>query len=297
MPEHVEHRKLAHSRPTLDSREVDEHARYENYKREGKSNGVANGEDLETGKTDYFMHYLPVPLDSKSDGGVVLQRKRAKYSINDKKNIPNKRKGKSGSGASDKEYFFNPDFPFTFLGSYPGTDGWNDTLIMHENSYTSHDDDVPTVQEISTRTVHFHDDFGPHDVDKEAILDFVANFPWPGWCYPEQDEEEAGTCCETHEDCEDRIEPSEEKFGLENKSLFKRLHCACEFNFFKCLKGNGDVISNSLGVAYFNIIAPKCFASEQRISCLSRNRWKKCVKYGYDQKSKKGYQWVDTPTY
>ncbi|XP_045480656.1 uncharacterized protein LOC123685107 isoform X2 [Harmonia axyridis] len=226
---------------------------------------LRNGENSE-----YFFTYQPIAVETQPE------------------NLPRER----------SEFYFNPSIPFIFLGDYPGTkEGTNDTIIINEKPYKYHDENIPTVQEIRTKTVHISDDLLPNEYNKDAIIDFLSAYPLPYWCTPEENGNVINNCCEKHEKCKDAIEPSEEKYGLENTSVYKRYHCSCEYDFFKCLKSIEGIVANSLGVAYFNVIAPKCFAPLSRLKCLSRNKWKKCVKYGNDETSKEAYRWLDTPTF
>ncbi|KAL3288040.1 hypothetical protein HHI36_002492 [Cryptolaemus montrouzieri] len=170
--------------------------------------------------------------------------------------------------------------------AYPSTSGENGTSVARKKVKTA-----------TSRTFQRGNPQKRRVVNNDIIKQFLNNFPGVGWCLPKEDVKLVQNCCEVHQKCDKKINPSEKKFDLKNDSQYTRLHCACEYSFFKCLKRNDNIVSNSLGVAYFNILAPKCYALEHKTKCLSKNKWKKCVKYGYDKSSKERFQWLDTLTY
>lgn len=73
-------------------------------------------------------------------------------------------------------------------------------------------------------------------------------------------------CCKHHDQCPAFIRPGNELKGLRNTGLFTRSHCDCDQKFYTCLKNIDSIISNKIGITYFNILKPKCFRREYPIA-------------------------------
>ncbi|KAK2714090.1 uncharacterized protein LOC136039940 [Artemia franciscana] len=91
-------------------------------------------------------------------------------------------------------------------------------------------------------------------------------------------------CCREHDHCNDMMASGECKHGLCNSSPFTRAHCACDEKFRVCLMNNGDKVSDSVGVAFFNVGGVVCFKEEFPFTGVNRQcltstgrRKKRCV--------------------
>lgn len=73
-------------------------------------------------------------------------------------------------------------------------------------------------------------------------------------------------CCKAHDKCPLFIAPGKEQNGLRNTGSFTRSHCKCDQLFYNCLKKIDSLVSNKIGYTYFNILRPKCFRKQYRIT-------------------------------
>lgn len=102
-----------------------------------------------------------------------------------------------------------------------------------------------------------------------------AIYPGTLWCgggNQARSEHEVGLfrntdiCCKLHDKCPSFIEAGKEHKGLINNGLFTRSHCKCDQIFYDCLKNIDSLVSNKIGYTYFNILRPKCFQKQYRIT-------------------------------
>ncbi|XP_050297042.1 phospholipase A2-like [Anthonomus grandis grandis] len=107
-------------------------------------------------------------------------------------------------------------------------------------------------------------------------------------------------CCRTHDKCPDIIEGYQTKYGLENPSFYTRLNCACDKEFYKCLKSVGSKSSKQVGFIYFTGLGTKCYRLEhpivncQKFALFPR---RKCIEYILNENQPKKYQWFDVPNF
>nr|ACD61710.3 phospholipase A2 [Orancistrocerus drewseni] len=72
---------------------------------------------------------------------------------------------------------------------------------------------------------------------------------------------ETDKCCRQWHNCDDFIAPLGEKYEIHNTVNYKILHCYCNNAFHRCLKdveGMEAATAAQIGMAYFDIIGPKC---------------------------------------
>lgn len=96
--------------------------------------------------------------------------------------------------------------------------------------------------------------------------------------------------------CPQSIEGNTEKFGLKNTGSFTRSHCACDNKFYECLKNANSLVSNQIGMVYFNVLGPQCFLEDKPQICEHQTQGR-CVRYGVDESQPKKYQWIDNKWY
>ncbi|XP_035222170.1 uncharacterized protein LOC118195047 [Stegodyphus dumicola] len=144
--------------------------------------------------------------------------------------------------------------------------------------------------------------------DEQATLPLI--FPGTKWCGAgdiAKDYNDLGIhqdtdrCCRAHDLCNDTLAPGETRNGLTNKSPFTALSCKCDDDFYKCLKRVNSVISNTVGLKYFNILKRQCYEYNYPFSkkCKKYKTFLKlkCLEYERDTKSEKAYQWVPAKRY
>ncbi|KAK2578697.1 hypothetical protein KPH14_011664 [Odynerus spinipes] len=139
---------------------------------------------------------------------------------------------------------------------------------------------------------------------------FRAIYPGTLWCGAgdiaenEQDLglfERTDACCRDHDNCFNGINAGEEKDGLLNNGIFTRSHCSCDSAFNECLKNVHSIVATKIGITYFEILSPQCFADDYPIiNCRRYSSGlidEKCVKYDQDYKAEKKLQWFDNPIF
>lgn len=105
------------------------------------------------------------------------------------------------------------------------------------------------------------------------------------------------SCCRDHDLCpEGFLAAKESRFGLKNTGKFTRSNCECDKRFYDCLKNVDSLVSNQLGMIYFNILGPQCYIEDYPHDCEHSVKGR-CVKYGKDSVKEKIYQWIDNKWY
>ncbi|CRK89630.1 CLUMA_CG003258, isoform A [Clunio marinus] len=104
------------------------------------------------------------------------------------------------------------------------------------------------------------------------------------------------SCCRDHDLCPQMIEAQKSNYGLRNPGKFTRSHCDCDNAFYRCLKSVNTVVSNQIGVIYFNVLGPQCFKKEHPSKCKRRSK-RRCVEYEANESESKQYQWFDNKWY
>ncbi|XP_012218397.1 phospholipase A2 [Linepithema humile] len=99
-------------------------------------------------------------------------------------------------------------------------------------------------------------------------------------------------CCRAHDKCENNIPSGDTKLNLKNNGLFTRSACACDKEFYKCLKNANSILSKGIGKTYFNILNPQCFSCVcPENGCNASTSSSECK----DQCRR--YQWNDSPRF
>ncbi|XP_046574156.1 phospholipase A(2)-like [Haliotis rubra] len=89
-------------------------------------------------------------------------------------------------------------------------------------------------------------------------------------------------CCRQHDHCPDYILPFTSKYGLFNFALYTRFDCACDKEFFQCLKASPDDAADDVGGIYFNLLSMKCIGYGHALKCIKRG-WLICLEYAEDK--------------
>jgi secretory phospholipase A2 len=92
------------------------------------------------------------------------------------------------------------------------------------------------------------------------------------------------------------LEAQQSNFGLKNAGKFTRSHCDCDQEFYQCLKKVNTLVSNQIGLIYFNILGGQCFREEHPVKCKKHFRGR-CVSYDKDESQSKKFQWFDNKWY
>ncbi|XP_077984305.1 phospholipase A2 isozymes PA3A/PA3B/PA5-like [Glandiceps talaboti] len=109
----------------------------------------------------------------------------------------------------------------------------------------------------------------------------MANYIYPGtkWCgkgdVAENNDdlgEYAGTdtCCRTHDHCTKYIEAFKTDFFAFNPLPYTVSDCACDLEFYSCLKEVDTMVSRDLGKLYFNELQVPCLDFDVEDVCLEK---------------------------
>ncbi|XP_017079283.1 phospholipase A2 [Drosophila eugracilis] len=133
--------------------------------------------------------------------------------------------------------------------------------------------------------------------------------PGTKWCGPGNiadnyddlgTEKEVDMCCRAHDNCEEKISPRQEAFGLQNDGIFPIFSCACEAAFRSCLTALHNGHSLTLGRIYFNT-KDVCFGyGHPIVSCLEKQAdlfETRCLSYRVDEGQSKRWQFYDLALY
>ncbi|XP_043287652.1 phospholipase A2-like isoform X2 [Venturia canescens] len=138
---------------------------------------------------------------------------------------------------------------------------------------------------------------------------FHAIYPGTLWCgggnIAKNDDDlgvfaASDACCQAHDKCPENIEAGNSLGPLLNNGAFTRSACFCDQQFYHCLKNVSSPIATNIGITYFNVLRPQCFALEYPIEkCArhARNRIvdRKCAVYKLDTSKNKTLEWFDNP--
>ncbi|KAH0534260.1 hypothetical protein KQX54_002215 [Cotesia glomerata] len=138
-----------------------------------------------------------------------------------------------------------------------------------------------------------------------------AIFPGTRWCGDgniARDDTDLGSfkhtdaCCRQHDKCPFNLESGETLGPLRNNGAFTRSWCACDQDFYNCLKAANNPIAREIGVTYFTVLGPQCIDYNFPATCISKSSvldiaGRKCLEYKYDQSQKKIMQWKDSSNY
>ncbi|XP_017049845.1 phospholipase A2 large subunit [Drosophila ficusphila] len=144
-----------------------------------------------------------------------------------------------------------------------------------------------------------------------AHVAFGMGITVPGtrWCGPGNlaenyddlgTEREVDICCRAHDNCDERIPPKEEAYGLTNDGIFPIFSCACESAFRSCLSALHNGHSLALGRIYFHT-KEVCFGyGHPIVSCREKQAdlfETRCLSYRVDQGQPKRWQFYDLALY
>jgi len=95
--------------------------------------------------------------------------------------------------------------------------------------------------------------------------------PGTKWCGPGDIAEsyedlgplaDADKCCRAHDHCPIKVKGLSTAHGLVNFSFYTKSHCACDDDFYSCLKSVPSAATRMIGNMYFNVIHMDCVDEE-----------------------------------
>ncbi|XP_054716374.1 uncharacterized protein LOC129225871 [Uloborus diversus] len=113
--------------------------------------------------------------------------------------------------------------------------------------------------------------------------------------------EDTDKCCRAHDLCDDILLPGQSKHNLTNDSIFTKLACKCDDEFYNCLANVNSVTANAIGNLFFNVLSRECYDLDYppTTQCRSyRSFFKiKCDEYERNTSAPKVYQWIPARKY
>lgn len=100
-------------------------------------------------------------------------------------------------------------------------------------------------------------------------------------------------CCRLHDLCPLSLAAQESNYGLKNNGKFTRSSCDCDTKFYQCLKNVNSMLSNQIGMFYFNVLGIQCFSYDHPITSCKLSMKSRCLSYEKDKTKSKTYQWFD----
>lgn len=137
---------------------------------------------------------------------------------------------------------------------------------------------VQTCQDI--QTVGANQDYSDNEEPNETIdIWALAKGILPGtlWCgvddiadnyYSLGPDWQIDKCCRAHDHCPLKVKPFKTRYGVFNIGPYTKSHCACDQQFYDCLKKVNNSKSNSVGNIFFNVIGVKCVEKRVRRRCV-----------------------------
>uniref|UniRef100_A0A0A9XCQ4 phospholipase A2 n=1 Tax=Lygus hesperus TaxID=30085 RepID=A0A0A9XCQ4_LYGHE len=116
-------------------------------------------------------------------------------------------------------------------------------------------------------------------VPQPRTFSTLAIFPGTKWCgsgdvaesyFDLGTEVDVDKCCRAHDICPVKVLGRSELYGLKNDGLFTTSHCACDKEFFNCLKKTKNNIADSMGAVYFNLLGGTCMYSQNNKYLLGK---------------------------
>ncbi|KAL3244685.1 hypothetical protein MRX96_047142 [Rhipicephalus microplus] len=82
---------------------------------------------------------------------------------------------------------------------------------------------------------------------------------------------EIDMCCRDHDHANDSIPAFDTKHGITNFRFYTMTNCDDDERFFKCLVDASNVVTASVGIAYFDVLKTKCFKYGHPLRCTGFN--------------------------
>ncbi|XP_023234369.1 phospholipase A2-like isoform X2 [Centruroides sculpturatus] len=145
---------------------------------------------------------------------------------------------------------------------------------------------------------------------KRSQDDFIKTFailPGTKWCGAGNKSDggdlgyfnDTDRCCRRHDSCPDSIKSKATKYGLRNNESTTMSHCDCDDEFYYCLKEVNSVVSNKVGIMFFNVLQKRCFRKDYPIVECKNKSWfaRRCKEYEFDRSKRKIWQIFDAKEY
>ncbi|XP_043228457.1 uncharacterized protein LOC122384783 [Amphibalanus amphitrite] len=89
---------------------------------------------------------------------------------------------------------------------------------------------------------------------------------------------ELDRCCRTHDLCPVKVKAYKRRYDLFNWGVYTKSHCACDQEFYRCLKASSAREADSVGRLFFDLLQPQCVQgrvcgpNEPADACLERQK-------------------------
>ena len=75
-------------------------------------------------------------------------------------------------------------------------------------------------------------------------------------------------CCRAHDHCPVKVKAFKTRYGVFNLGPYTKSHCACDKQFYDCLKKVNNDKSNAVGDIFFNVIGVQCVEKRVKRRCV-----------------------------
>ena len=75
-------------------------------------------------------------------------------------------------------------------------------------------------------------------------------------------------CCRAHDHCPVKVKGFKTRYGVFNLGPYTKSHCACDKQFYDCLKKVNNHKSNAVGDIFFNVIGVQCVEKRVKRRCV-----------------------------
>ena len=75
-------------------------------------------------------------------------------------------------------------------------------------------------------------------------------------------------CCRAHDHCPVKVKGFKTRYGVFNYGPYTKSHCACDKQFYDCLKKVNNQKSNAVGDIFFNVIGVQCVEKRVKRRCV-----------------------------
>ena len=79
-------------------------------------------------------------------------------------------------------------------------------------------------------------------------------------------------CCRAHDHCPLKVKSFKTRYGVFNYGPYTKSHCACDKQFYDCLKRVNNEKSNAVGDFFFNVLGVQCVEKRVKRRCVKTEK-------------------------
>jgi len=82
-------------------------------------------------------------------------------------------------------------------------------------------------------------------------------------------------CCRAHDHCPVKVKSFKTRYGVFNFGPYTKSHCACDKQFYDCLKSVNSEKSEAVGDFFFNVLGVQCVEKRVKRRCVKTTQLEK----------------------